>query len=214
MHPPLRSSLAPVPRTLRRAALVLAACVCPFVPGCGGDGAGGAGDEPEQDPPVEAPDTPPAEGQTEGDAPDVDPAGSGASEADVPAADAAAASEESPGTDWTTGLSEDGAYEVRWRVVDHGSVPMNEHFELELELFAVDGEERAPWEGATPEIRATMPEHRHGMLVKPVAEPLGDGRYRVPAMLFHMEGYWVLHVSARTGDGVSDIGRANFDIHI
>ena len=153
------------------------------------------------------------------DAPALDPSSSGTADADPDSAEEAspegdAAAEEAPPSAWRKGVSQDGHYEVAWRVVDHPGVPMNEHFELELELFRVEGDERVAWEGAEPDVRATMPEHRHGMLTRPAAEDLGDGRYKVPAMLFHMEGYWVLHVSVRTGEGVLDIDHANFDIHI
>ena len=41
-------------------------------------------------------------------------------------------------------------------------------------------------------VDASMPEHRHGMNYKPSLQPLGDGRWRVDGMLWHMAGRWEL----------------------
>jgi len=115
---------------------------------------------------------------------------------------------------WTRGAFESGDYEVAWRVVEASEPPVNDYFTLEVDLWRMDGDERVPLEGAELDVRATMPEHRHGMNTRPVPEEVGDGRYTVPAMLFHMEGYWVLHLSVRTGPGAEDVERANFDLQV
>jgi hypothetical protein len=41
-------------------------------------------------------------------------------------------------------------------------------------------------------VDATMPAHRHGMNYRPSLHPLGDGRWRVEGMLWHMAGAWEL----------------------
>jgi hypothetical protein len=41
-------------------------------------------------------------------------------------------------------------------------------------------------------VDATMPAHRHGMNYRPSLHPLGEGRWRVDGMLWHMAGAWEL----------------------
>lgn len=41
-------------------------------------------------------------------------------------------------------------------------------------------------------VDATMPEHRHGMNYRPSVRPLGEGRWTVDGMLWHMSGRWEL----------------------
>ena len=41
---------------------------------------------------------------------------------------------------------------------------------------------------------AAMPQHGHGMNVKPTVKSLGGGRFRVEGMLFHMPGSWELYL--------------------
>ncbi len=41
-------------------------------------------------------------------------------------------------------------------------------------------------------VGAQMPEHRHGMNYRPSLKPLGDGRWRVDGLLWHMPGRWEL----------------------
>ena len=43
-------------------------------------------------------------------------------------------------------------------------------------------------------MRATMPEHGHGMNVEPRALASPDGSYRVRGMLLHMGGRWELTI--------------------
>ena len=142
----------------------------------------------------------------------VDVMGSGETAA-MATAEAPQAVESEAGGAWTTGVSDDGLFEATWRVVGGGPIPVNEHFVLELKLARIENGERIAWEQADPAVRANMPEHRHGMLTRPVPVEAGGGLYEVPAMLFHMEGYWVLRISVRTGDGVMDTGHATFDLN-
>ena len=46
----------------------------------------------------------------------------------------------------------------------------------------------------TLRVEGWMPGHGHGMLRQAVVDELGDGRYRVRGMLFHMPGLWELRV--------------------
>ena len=41
-------------------------------------------------------------------------------------------------------------------------------------------------------VDADMPAHRHGMNYRPTVRRLGEGRYRVEGLLFHMAGQWRL----------------------
>jgi hypothetical protein len=49
-------------------------------------------------------------------------------------------------------------------------------------------------------IDAQMPEHRHGMNYRPTIVSLGNGRYRVDGMVFHMPGRWELAIDVRAGE--------------
>jgi hypothetical protein len=54
--------------------------------------------------------------------------------------------------------------------------------------------------GATISVVGGMPEHNHGLPTAPeVTATLGDGRYRVEGMRFHMRGYWEIRVSIDNG---------------
>jgi hypothetical protein len=46
-------------------------------------------------------------------------------------------------------------------------------------------------------VDATMPEHRHGMNYRPSLKPLGDGRWRVEGLLWHMAGRWELRLDVQ-----------------
>ncbi len=49
-------------------------------------------------------------------------------------------------------------------------------------------------------IDAQMPEHKHGMNYRPTIVSLGDGRYRVEGMVFHMPGRWEINIDVRAGE--------------
>ncbi len=49
-------------------------------------------------------------------------------------------------------------------------------------------------------VDAQMPEHRHGMNYRPTIVSLGNGRYRVDGMVFHMPGRWELNLDVRDGE--------------
>lgn len=55
-------------------------------------------------------------------------------------------------------------------------------------------------------ISGGMPKHNHGLPTVPrVIEDLGDGRYRIAGMRFHMGGYWEIRVSIDSGSHHDDV---------
>lgn len=49
-------------------------------------------------------------------------------------------------------------------------------------------------------VDAQMPEHKHGMNYRPTIVSLGNGRYRVEGMVFHMPGRWEISMDVRAGE--------------
>lgn len=70
-------------------------------------------------------------------------------------------------------------------------IPLNGFFRLRLLLQDPDNR---VLDGAKLTVDATMPEHNHGMNVKPKVKALGKGLYEVQGLLFHMAGYWEIKV--------------------
>jgi hypothetical protein len=73
-------------------------------------------------------------------------------------------------------------------------IPLNEPFELALTLRRGSGAGGQGLAGRTLLVEGWMPGHGHGMLRQSQVDDLGDGRYRVRGMLFHMPGAWELRV--------------------
>ena len=74
-------------------------------------------------------------------------------------------------------------------------IPMARHFALEVQLCERGGISAAQLTKAD----ATMPAHNHGMNYRPTIKPLGDGRFRVDGMMFHMSGQWRLAFEVQAG---------------
>ncbi len=74
-------------------------------------------------------------------------------------------------------------------------IPLNEPFELLVNLRVLrEVDDPNPlW----LRVEATMPAHAHGMTTRAVVEQVGDGKFAVKGLLFHMAGDWeiVLHVA-------------------
>ena len=85
----------------------------------------------------------------------------------------------------------DGSALVAWRALG-GELPKNHHFDLDVWIVRA----AEPVHGAELVVRATMPEHGHGMNVEPRALPEADVSYRVRGMLLHMGGRWELVIHA------------------
>ncbi|MEJ0040311.1 MAG: hypothetical protein WDO68_30520 [Gammaproteobacteria bacterium] len=67
-------------------------------------------------------------------------------------------------------------------------IPLNEPFELTITVKAARkiDDPNPLWLG----VSATMPAHAHGMNTRTEVEPLGEGRFLVRGLLFHMAGDW------------------------
>ena len=64
---------------------------------------------------------------------------------------------------------------------------------------------------STIAVEALMPTHHHGMNLHPRVTAIGDGRFAVDGMLFHMPGPWQILIDV-TRDGVTE--RAVFDVAV
>lgn len=100
---------------------------------------------------------------------------------------------------------QDGSTENRWQITHNKGfkvtyipepdpVPFNQHFGLQVVVTTPDGKALNDVE---MEIEADMPEHKHGMNVKPVITSLGAGHFAIKGMLFHMPGHWHMSVLVR-----------------
>lgn len=96
---------------------------------------------------------------------------------------------------WTEGTSERGRFVVRWRSLPD-PIPVNEPFEMEVTIARAEsqGDGVEALSGIELFVHAWMPDHRHGMLRRPVATEVEEGVFRVRGTLFHMRGYWQLFV--------------------
>ena len=90
------------------------------------------------------------------------------------------------------GVSERGLFDIEV-LTSPDPIPLNQPFELEVRLDA-RGEVVTELVGRTLRVEGWMPGHGHGMLRQAQVDELGDGRYRVRGMLFHMPGAWDLRV--------------------
>jgi hypothetical protein len=60
-------------------------------------------------------------------------------------------------------------------------------------------------------VEAQMPEGRRGANNRPTIVSLGDGRYRVEGMVFHMPGRWELSIDVRAG---AEIERLSHELEV
>lgn len=77
----------------------------------------------------------------------------------------------------------------------NGRIPMARHFALDVQLCDRGGVSVAQLTKAD----ASMPAHKHGMNYRPTIKPLGNGRFRVDGMMFHMAGQWQLAFEVKAG---------------
>ena len=111
-------------------------------------------------------------------------------------------------TDSDEGSTAGGSWSVRWRSGPEGILPL-EPFSLEVEVR--DAEGRPPAADVQVSADAAMPHHGHGMNFVPRTTPLGDGRYRIDGLLFHMRGRWELFVDVED-DGLLE--RAQWTLEV
>ena len=92
---------------------------------------------------------------------------------------------------------------------DPDPLPLNAEFALRFRVLDAAGR---PLELAAEELRvdADMPEHLHGMTVRPGLRREGDLWVAEP-LLFHMPGAWEIHVDRRVG-AVTE--RALFEVEV
>jgi YtkA-like len=70
-----------------------------------------------------------------------------------------------------------------------------------LTVKNADGE---PVDDARITVDGGMPAHNHGLPTQPrVTQNLGEGRYKVEGLRFHMQGHWELKIGIESG-GVTD----------
>ena len=107
-----------------------------------------------------------------------------------------------------------GKLQLAWRPLLQGetpvattAIPMARHFTLAVQLC----EGSTASKGILKKVDATMPEHRHGMNYQPRISTLGDGRFRVEGLMFHMSGRWQLEFEVQNG---KDVLRLLHDIQI
>jgi cytochrome c peroxidase len=76
-------------------------------------------------------------------------------------------------------------------------IPLNEPFELTVSVrLQKKLEDRNPlWLSAD----ARMPSHEHGMNTRPRVEDLGEGKFQVRGLLFHMAGEWEISFDVARG---------------
>jgi hypothetical protein len=84
-----------------------------------------------------------------------------------------------------------GGVQAAWKV-DGAPIAVGRHFAIEVKV--------CPAVAVLTRADATMPEHRHGMNYRPSVKPLGDGRWRVEGLMFHMPGRWELQLDVRAAD--------------
>jgi hypothetical protein len=66
----------------------------------------------------------------------------------------------------------------------------------------------APVRGANVLVLGGMPAHSHGLPTTPVVRELGDGRYRVEGLKFHMPGAWVVAFRIKAPGGTDSVSFA------
>jgi hypothetical protein len=76
-----------------------------------------------------------------------------------------------------------GPVQLAWRA-EPLKISAGQPFSLQLQL--------CPASAVLTRVDATMPEHRHGMNYKLSLHKLGEGRWRVDGLLWHMAGRWEL----------------------
>lgn len=81
--------------------------------------------------------------------------------------------------------------QAAWKV-EGGPIAVGRLFAIEVQVCPVGA--------VLTRADASMPEHRHGMNYRPSLQPLGDGRWRVEGLMFHMPGRWELQLDVRTSD--------------
>jgi len=83
-----------------------------------------------------------------------------------------------------------GGVQATW-TVEAAPIVVGRHFAIQVQL--------CPTEALLVRVDATMPEHRHGMNYRPSLQRVGEGRWRVEGLMFHMPGRWQLRLDVQAG---------------
>lgn len=95
--------------------------------------------------------------------------------------------------------SEQGLFRVSY--TPESDVRINQIGSWVLQVETADGR---PVENAQILVAGDMPQHGHGLPTQPqVTEYLGQGKYRVEGLKFHMPGFWIVEFNIAAG-GQSD----------
>lgn len=106
----------------------------------------------------------------------------------------------------STRLSEQQSFQASYHC-ELKPIPINRMHSWVLELQTADGE---PLENAEISVDGGMPDHDHGLPSSPqVTRYLGDGRYQVEGLKFHMNGWWQVEFHVTTG---GDEDSVRFDL--
>lgn len=93
-------------------------------------------------------------------------------------------------------LSEHGVYAVSYESLLN-PITINRMHAWILTVKTADGE---PVDDAEISVGGGMPAHNHGLPTHPrVTQNLGDGRYRVEGLRFHMQGHWEIKIGIEAG---------------
>lgn len=94
-------------------------------------------------------------------------------------------------------VSKEGGFRLTLRS-NPAPLPLNELFEITVSVdasAAADDSSNPVWLRANAE----MPAHRHGMNTRVIVEQLGDGRFVLKGLLFHMRGEWLITFDVAKG---------------
>ena len=83
----------------------------------------------------------------------------------------------------------DGPVQAAWQA-EAGAIAVGRPFVIIVLLCPADAQ--------LLRVDASMPEHRHGMNYRTSLKPLGDGRWRVEGLLWHMSGRWELRLDLQS----------------
>ena len=79
-------------------------------------------------------------------------------------------------------------------------------------VIHIENQTGQPVGNASIAIKGGMPEHNHGFPARPqVTKDLGDGRYLLEGMKFHMGGWW--QVTMTISDGIN-VDNVTFDVQL
>lgn len=90
-----------------------------------------------------------------------------------------------------TTVTSPSGYEVTY-MPQPDPIPLNDHFSIEVTIVAPD--RSVALKDLSIKVDAGMPSHGHGINTAPNVSSIGEGRFRIDGLLFHMPGEWELYV--------------------